>query len=272
MRMVTEAELRRQIAEHYAEDRTYVGCIPRKTTYGGVLAGRYGLRPVSDTPDMIPDWKDAKEIINACNARRIFPVYHEKETGLLDKWYQGRLPRCWAWSLTAAVIDIRALAGLKPVPLAPTSLGWLTSWKSAGYYLDAAINGCKDRGIAPASCVPDMHAITDRDFASNWKQEALNYRVLEWWDTNRNEGYRTFAMQCLAILRTGHPGYAAWNSLRHAMCVEGMQWDDSNPEYPIVWVIRNSHGELEPITMAGKAGTPDEFYGPRTPYRETQAA
>jgi hypothetical protein len=202
------------------------------------------------------DWP---AVIAECHAKQMFPLYHQRASGVFaDGWNQDGLGYCWAFGLTAAVMDAREAEGQKPVRLAPTSLGWLVRWRNQGYYLDGAIEGANKRGIAPAEYVPDL-SISPSRFKPGWEEAAKLYRPLEWWDTNRRAGTDAFIGQCLAILRTGRPLYIAYNWWGHALECVALEWKSGG----VVWTLRNSHGERDVIELAGSRGIPDEAYGVR---------
>ena len=158
----------------------------------------------------------------------------------------------------------RVVAGQLPVLLNPVSLGWLVNWREEGYFLDRTIQGAKERGIASAAVAP--MSFNPRDHAqwpAGWEQDALNYRALEWWDTDRAAGVVKMIAQCLAILATGTPLYIAYNWWSHALECVGMRWNASKTN-GIVWTIKNSHNEEDVIELADSKGVPDEAYGVRS--------
>jgi len=239
------------------------GAMPRVSRYGGQLAAKMGLLPLGDSPDELVKPADFKEVINECNEKQIFPEYHQRATWCPDgqPWNQDGLNYCWAWGCTSATMDCRAAEGKPTVQLAPVSLGWLVSWRNAGYFLDATINGAMEKGIAPASAVPGMHSRNPSSFADDWQTQALLYRPKEWWDTDKTSDLEMIR-QCLTILKTGRSLYIAYNWWSHALNCCGMLWDESEPNN-VVWRIRNSHNETEPIELTGSRGVPDEAYGVR---------
>lgn len=234
--------------------------MPRITGYGSPEAEDMGLIPVSDYPDMYISKSHWGDVIRECHEKQTFALYHQEATGWAkDGWYQDGLGYCWAFSLTACVMDARAAQNQPHVMLAPTSLGWLVGWRNRGFFLDAAIAGARQNGIAPATHVPEL-SINPRDFHRDWEAEAAKYRPMEWWDTDRSAGEERFIGQCLAILRTGRPLYVAYNWWAHAVECIALKMDARGD---IEWVIRNSHGEKEPIILRGRKGVPDEAYGVR---------
>lgn len=234
--------------------------MPRLTRYGSPEAAEFGLVPISDFPDLIIPKSDWGDVIKECHEKKIFPLYHQEAAGWAkDGWNQDGLGYCWAFALAACVMDTRQSQGQQPVLLAPTSLGWLVGWRNRGFFLDAAIAGARQNGIAPATHIPEL-SINPRTFKDGWDEEALKYRPMEWWDTNRRSNDDAYIGQCLAILRTGRPLYVAYNWWGHAVECIGVDMDSKGS---IKWIIRNSHGEKEPIVLIGERGIPDEAYGIR---------
>lgn len=233
--------------------------LPRNIVYASPQAERMGLVPLLDYPDNLVEVKDFKEVIQHCRDKKIFPVFHQQNHGLLEYWNQNGLPYCWAWSAVASLMDERAIEGLPPELLAPNSIGWLVNWRRVGYYLAQTIGGIRTRGVASAKFVPDFFNLNPRSFKEGWENDALNYRIKEVWDTRRtSEIY--MLRQILTILRTGHPGYVAYNWWSHALEIVGMLWDESERNNVVIQ-LRNSHKEKNVIELAGSRAVPDEFYG-----------
>ena len=58
--------------------------LPRRTVCGSVEAMGMGLHPVlKEFPDALPAQSEWKAIIEACNTRQIFPVYHMRNAGMM---------------------------------------------------------------------------------------------------------------------------------------------------------------------------------------------
>lgn len=235
--------------------------IPRDIPCGDERSIAMGLAPVSATPDLLVDPADYKEVIADCHARETFPLYHQQTHGFAPGWNQNGLGYCWAFGVTMAVMDARAVAGKPPVLLRPTSLGELVNWRNAGYYCNRAIAHVREYGIASAEFVPDPLSINPRTFEDGWQEDRLNYKASEWWDVAWNSRAGVL-QQCLSILRTGSPLYVAFNWWGHALECVGLEWDES--EYlNVVWLLRNSHAEQDLIELTGTRGVPDEAYGIR---------
>lgn len=236
--------------------------LPRRTIYGSREATECGLIPLLDYPDVLIDLADLKEVVKRCHEYQIFACYHQTQSGWADNgWNQSRYGYCWAYSLAASVMDCREAEGQQPVRLAPFSLGWLVNWQNAGYYLDAAIKGARERGIASAEFVPEYNLIP-RSYREGWEKNAMRYRPLEWWDTRRSSDSEMLR-QCATVLASGRPGYVAYNWWGHAVELVALNWDETLRNN-VAWVIRNSHGEDDLIELTGSRGVPDEAYGVRT--------
>lgn len=237
-------------------------CWPRRTVCGSSQAAAMGLVPVLDYPDELVDWADAKEIIDFCHRQQLFPFYHQQAHGLNEYWNQNGLPYCWAWGCACSVMDARAAEGQEPILLAPNSLGWLVNWRSQGFFVDETLVGASQRGIAPASAVPNVHSRNPSTFASDWQEQAMQYRPFEWWDT-RKDGDVSMLRQMLTILRTGRSGSVAFNWWGHALTINALEWDESVQHNVKVW-LRNSHNEKDCIKLSGSRMIPDEFFGVRS--------
>ncbi len=238
------------------------GFLPRQSIYGQPSATQMGLAPIHDFPDLLVDQADFKEIILECNEKQIFARYHQQASGVFDAgWSQDRYNLCWAYDLAAATMGCRAAEGKPPVRLSPFSLAWLVGWKNRGYYLDEAIAGAIERGIASEEFVPQYN-LNPNTFKEGWEENALLYRPTMWWDTRRSDGDLEMIRQSLSLLKTGRPLSAGYNWWGHATEVCGMEWDETQL-HGIVWVIRNSHAEPDVIRLAGEKGIPDEAYCPR---------
>jgi len=176
------------------------GALPRphKHRYGHSP----GLIPYGEAfPDELVDPKDFKEVIQHCHDEQIFPMYHQRDTWGPPgyRWSQNGLPYCWAWGLTAALMDCQAREGRHEDGgvklLAPVSLGFCVGWKSRGNYLDDAVRGAKDRGICEARFVPNQHSRQYRSYEDGWEANAKQNRVAEAWDTDP----RRMLQPCLTI-------------------------------------------------------------------------
>jgi len=235
--------------------------MPRRTAYASHAAEECGLVPLLDYPSLLIDLDDLRDVIEAGRANRIFPQYHQEAAGWAKTgWNQDGYGFCWAYGLTAAVMDCREAEGKLPIRLAPFSLGWLVNWRDAGFYLDEAIKGARDRGIASAAYVPE-YSLSYRKYKAGWEKNARFYRPLEWWDTDKRSDSQML-QQCATILDSGRPCYVAYNWWGHALELVGLTYD-TRLANNVAWVLRNSHAEDDFIELTGSRGVPDEAYGVR---------
>ena len=246
-----------KLAAEYEKNVGGFGTLPRKSVYGSAP----DLIPYGDTADQLVSPSDYKEVIAHCHEQKLFPMYHQNASWMPKgkRWNQNGLPYCWAWGITTALQDCRAREGKPTVDLAPVSLGHCVGWASRGNYLESAIAGARDRGVAPAEYIPDQHSRSYRSYKSGWEEAALNYRVGEVYDTNPRDMIR----HAISVLRTGTTLYIAYNWWSHALACCGVIWDESKPNN-LRWVIRNSHNEDDFIELTGSRGIPDEAYGVRS--------
>lgn len=231
---------------------------PRRSQYASPEAAACGLVPMEQYPDQIIPWEKVPEVIERCHQEKIFPLYWlQKYLWNPEDWYQNGLGYCWAYGLTASVVLARAVEGQPTVRLAPTSLGWLVKWRNQGFYCDEAIQGAKERGIAPVDFAPE-HLLNPNKFKPGWEAEAAKYRPLEWWDIRTGRSERETIQQLITTLATGRPAYVAYNWWGHALCLVGAKWENGQ------WISQlwNSHNDGV-IEIAGSRGIPDEAYSVR---------
>jgi hypothetical protein len=233
--------------------------MPRRTVYGHAP----GIIPFGeDQPDKLVDPKDYKEVIAHCHEKKIFPVYHQRDTWAPEgriEWNQDGLNYCWAWGATAGLMDCLARETKPFTLLSPVSMGWTVNWKNAGNYLEDAIKALKDRGVCESSYTPDMHSRNPNTFKPGWEQDALKHRLYQVWDGDC--GTTASAIQHLvSILKLGVPCPDALNWWSHALEIVSVEWDESVPNNLVI-VRRNSHAEKDVIRMTGNKAIPDEFYG-----------
>jgi hypothetical protein len=230
---------------------------PRQSIYGSPGAQEMGLTPVEAVPDILIQPEDYKDAIQVAHDDRTMPVYHQRNSWAPDgfKWDQKRLPYCWAWGMSANVMDCRAQEGKDTIVLAPNSLGGAVNWQSRGYFLDGTIAHAKKYGITPMSNVPDMHSRNPRTFKTGWEEDALLYRPDDIWDTRSGDMIR----HAISILCYGRSLYVAYNWWGHALECCGIIWDESETNN-LIWHLRNSHGETTILPMTGNRAVPDEAY------------
>lgn len=236
--------------------------IPRRWLYGSPEAEVAGFRTGMDYPDMLPDKKDWKEIIEDCHRQKRFPMYWRRDSGLPQKPTQNGLGHCWNYGATHAFEDRHLFQfGIKKaIKLAPNSLAWLVNWKNQGYYLPETIQGIMSKGIAEASYCKE-YELNPRNFKEGWEDNALKHRLAKdgVWDTTRREGLEKMAAMCLALLAGGNSLYIAYNWWGHALEITSLWWDES-VFLNLIWGPFNSHADGE-IQLTGERAVPNEAYG-----------
>lgn len=236
-----------------------VGVIQRReeNKYGSLYAAKAGLVPVEAYPDVLVDPADYKEVIQHCHDAKIFPMYHQAATWAPDgfSYDQNGIGYCWTWSGTACLMDCRALEDKETVLLAPVSMGYLVGWRNEGNYLEDFIGGARNHGIAPADCVGGINSANrnPNSYCDDWETQAKQYRLAQVWDCSPSK----MTQHCLSILAYGRPIFIAFDWWGHALELIGLRYDGNT----LVWIIRNSHGETEPIELTGSRAIPDEAYG-----------
>jgi hypothetical protein len=235
------------------------GVIPREGVYGDTPNE---LRPLGDYADKLIDPRDYKERIAWAHEQKILPMYHQSATWAPDgfRWSQNGLNYCWAWSMTAALMDAEAREGKPVVLLSPVTMGWTVGWRNAGNYLTDAIKAATQRGIAPMEFTPNQHSRSPSTFKAGWEEAAMQHRLGdgEVWDM----GPRNMIQHCVSVLCSGVSVYIAYFWWSHALELIGLVWDESVPNN-LRWIIRNSHNEPEPIELTGSRAIPDEAFGIR---------
>jgi len=233
--------------------------IPRDFACGSSEAADIGLAPVEEFPNVMVPEDEWKERINEMNEEQGFPVHHLRRGNAKAKNQNG-YGYCWAYGITSCLESVRVKTGQPYVELAPQSLGWMVNWRNRGYYPSHAIQGINEKGVCRNELVGDS-TFNPRNFEDGWEEDALNYRAMEWWDTNRRTE-KDMVKQCVSILLTGHPLYIAYNWWNHALMMGGLVWDEGE-RYNLKWLAINSHNDGE-IYLTGSRGVPSEAYGVRS--------
>ena len=222
-------------------------------------------RSFNDSPNLLVNPKDYKEVVNTCNDRQIFARYHQERSWAPPgfRWNQNGLPYCWAWSLVAALMDQRAREGKPTVLLAPISLGPAVGFRNEGNYLEATIKYVMERGVCSVEYAPieTWHTRNSRGFKRGWEDDALQYRPNpdDVW-TMDNSSKMAMIQHCITNLRQGDPLYIAYYWWGHALELIGLVWNEA-VENNLEFIVRNSHDESEPIVLTGLRAVPDEAYG-----------
>jgi hypothetical protein len=237
----------------------------RRTSYGNCV----GAVPVGNYADALVDPRDYKETINYCNREKIFTMYHQQNTWAPDgfRWNQNGLNYCWAWGITAAMMDQQARINPGNIKLlAPVTMGWTVGWRNKGNYLEDALQAVIVRGVAEASYVPDPHSLNYREYKAGWEDNALLHRVPEdgFWDLQRSN----MIQHAISVLKTGTSLYVAYYWWSHALEVVGLRWNEREKNN-LEWILRNAHNEDELYLMTGDNAIPDEAIGIREKKQHT---
>lgn len=237
------------------------GALPRRSVYGSAEAAALGLTPIHEAPSPLVPKSEWQAVIEECHAKKIFPMYHLKASGLVSggSWTQNGFNYCWSWGATLCLMTRRAVEGQPPKLLNPLTNGYLVRYRNVGFFLDETIAGLGERGVASVEAAPATSLRDVERTESQWRPDGLNYRVSKVFDTNRADGEEAMISQALTILRMGDPGYIAHNWWSHALTCMGMNWDPKERN-SIVWLDWNSHADGL-IELTGTKGVPDEFYG-----------
>jgi len=241
----------------------YQGVLPRRSRYGQDDAYELGLTPIEQAENIdVLAYEDLKEAITTAREAKAMPVFHQ-----LDSWCdndfrsnQNGLPYCWAWSATAAFMDLRALEAKETKFLSPVSLGWLVGWRARGYYLDETVSGIMQRGIAPTTHVDDNFNSTNSNpgtYRDGWEAEAKKYRLREVWDIDTRRGDKYIVQQVATAVCAGRSCYFAINAMSHAMQICGMHWTEGS-YLNVKFDVRNSHNESTTLLTEGSRWIPDE--------------
>lgn len=224
---------------------------------------RTGGIPLGSQADMLVDPSDYKEVIQYCHENKIFPIYAQYDSWAPPgfRWSQNGLGFCWAWGITGNMMDCRSREGKPTKLLSPVSLGWTVGWQNRGNYLMSAINGMKERGVCEMEYTPNPHSLNYRQYKEGWEENALKYRLAEWWDLDNRSDSR-MVQHLVTVLASGVPVYVAHNWWGHALSIVSLNWDESL-SYNMAFVHRNSHNEPDVIELTGGRGIPDEAYGIR---------
>lgn len=226
---------------------------PEAEVYAGT-----GAQPYDASPDELIDERDWKEAIEHAHNEKIFPQYHKESSWNPGKtWDQDGLGYCWTWGITGCMMSLRELEGKPTKQLSPVSLGWTVNWQNRGNYLMSAIRGMRERGVCEMSYTPNQHSTNHRQYKDGWEENALLYRLDEYWDLdNRSEA--AMVKHLVTALCCGKPVYIAHNWWGHALQIESLRWNE-RVKYNMEFGHMNSHKDGL-IWLSGAKGTPDEAY------------
>ncbi|MCK9569812.1 hypothetical protein M0R72_12785 [Candidatus Pacearchaeota archaeon] len=235
--------------------------------HAGITEGQFGLvprdydaQPLCSIPHTTPfcesfkliDKKEWEDRAKAMQGRFIRNAY----TGTPEEDSQGRMPYCWAFSLSQAVKGARDRANLPHVDLLAESLGGSVNWRNAGNYCSAAIQYAAEHGFCDRSFSPQRYNLNPRQWKEGWEQEALNHRVDEFWEL----GHIDMVKEVSTALLLGFGVYVGLNWLRHAMWFDELQFINGKLTIhtPNTWDVGQD------MMLQGQKARPDEAYAIRT--------
>jgi hypothetical protein len=228
--------------------------MPSRVPVGGLQCAS---RIYADEIPLIPE-VEWKERIEEKTAKKSWP--QDRYDAFNPKLqYQNGLPYCWAFSLAQAVEIKRALNNLPYIQLGPESLGGSVGWRSAGNYLDAALEWAAKYGIAPRSMVPE-HSRTPSRYDPQWETARALFKPEEFWDGNRGDREHRFAQMVTMLLSDECAPYIGLNWWSHAVVYSKLVIERGE----ICPYTPNSHGEGQDRILSGSRKYPDDLYGIRT--------
>jgi hypothetical protein len=141
----------------------------------------YGKRP---SPELIPrnEWIPR---IQAMQDNLLTDLLMKNNVKAMD---QDGLGYCWVYGSTFAEMVRRLLHGLPWKDLAPESVGGpLTNWRNEGGYAAEAFGGLETAGACEASFLDKPNSLHYRNWKEGWQENALNYRVQDWYDLETSD-------------------------------------------------------------------------------------
>jgi hypothetical protein len=184
----------------------------------------------------------------------------------IKSFNQSSTNYCHANSPALAIMALRETQGQPLVLLSPASVGGpITNFKNEGAFIVDDLRQITTGGCASQEFVPP-NQIGLSGFKAGWKEDALKYRVEEWWDLGSRNS--TMFDRCMTLALSRIPICVAYNWWGHAVTIID-PYQDANGNFG--FRERNSWGDEWPtanaggwfILMEGK-GTPDEAYAPRS--------
>lgn len=147
------------------------GTKPRQTAYGASpVAAQVPLTviPMEEWPDRISEQERNKSSLE-----------HMWRDSPIGVWNQGELLFCWVYSGVISLMLQREVMNLPYVELSPSSVGApITGYRNVGGYIENALKGMMEGGVAPSSFVP-VKTLRAQDFKPGWRQEAAKYKVVQ---------------------------------------------------------------------------------------------
>ena len=205
-------------------------------------------KPFVEAVPIIPqaEWEPR---IKAMQGKFIRNLY----TGTPAEDSQNGLNYCWSFSLAQAIKGQRNVDGQPHVDLCPESLGRDVNWRNAGNYCGNAIAAAAKYGFCDRSFSPKRYSLSPSTWKAGWETEALNHRVLEWYELGVSGNMWAETVTALLL---GHGVYFGINWLSHAMWYSALEIVNGK----IAAFTPNTWDEGEEMLLTGSKAVPDEAY------------
>ena len=180
-----------------------------------------------------------------------WPKNHKKLSGF-KSLNQGNTNYCWINATTQNVHYIRAMQGLKHVPLSPASVGAkIKNFKNQGGWGSQGLEYIIKHGLVPQSLWPP-NAISRQYDTPEADAERKKYSVLEWWEL-RPGSFDELAT-CLLL---GYPVSVGYNWWGHQVlaCQLVVQGGDFLIDIDNSW---GNWGDEGHGLLTERKGTPDD--------------
>lgn len=212
------------------------------------------LIPRSEWSQRIKDLKENNALLSQVCTREGIPPKNQQQTSY-----------CHGNSPAFGIEVLRAVQRQPFVSMSPASIaGPVTGFKNQGAYIADDLQQIVKFGCASTTFVPP-NQIGLAGFKPGWKEDALQYRVEEWWDL----GHKNAQMfdRVMTLLLSLIPVCVAYNWWGHAVTLVDPV-EISPGQFGVRF--RNSWGDWPKPGAGGYAilaegkGTPDEAYAPRS--------
>ena len=244
--IIDDSNYARFVEQHLDRTGGELGLLPRD--YRKVpLSSIPGTSPFTTDFPIIPEteWPDRIKAMQGNFPRHIY-------TGTPAEDTQNGLRYCWAFSLSQAIKGARDRDGQPKVDLLSESLGRDVNWRSVGNYCGSAIECAAKYGMCDRSFSPKRYNLEPSTWKAGWEAEALNHRVLEWWEL----GHQNMRAETISALLYGFGVFTGLNWAGHAMWFAELQMQGGKPA---IWTP-NTWGDNEDWLLTGSKMIPDEAF------------